>query len=282
MRTFSKFEQDIIHKMIDIYDKNGLNVLSNITSIFTGVNCIPACCYIALDGPTKVTLMVKASAINASPTFMRELDCGISKTLISIVSLFKYLEDEHLAHFFGNYDLKTLGDRWREEKYIPADFLNIQLQTMVYNYSRCNIYITETLRMFVANGFRTDEEVRYEKELTTAKHNLRNTQYALGVTFIGLVLSVAIPLLSTTSVRIKNDKLTNTVDIPGLIDFKKSQEITSSQIIAELRALNIQIAALNNSVQKGASSNASCIKTLRDELCFGLDLLLAKQRHKND
>ena len=219
MRAFSEFERKIIQRMIELDEKSrSLNVLGNILDSFYGNSHLPDFCYISVESETDVSIQVKTEELNRHGVdWLQEIDGNISKILLVTVTLFEYLHESKLAYFVGELDFKSLGQVWADENYTPCDFLEAESKALIYKYTRKKVYLTETLKVLANNDFKSEEELRHEEVQRSTKKQLKFTQVALALTFLGLVASIIVPALSTTKVRIENNTisraLTGSTDI---------------------------------------------------------------------
>lgn len=219
MRAFSEFERKIIRRMIELDEKpRSLNVLGNILDSFYDNSHLPDFCYISVESETDVSIQVKTEELNRHGVdWIQEVDGNISKILLVTVTLFEYLHESKLAYFVGELDFKSLGQVWADENYTPCDFLEAESKALIYKYTRKKVYLTETLKVLANNDFKSEEELRHEEVQRSTKKQLKFTQVALALTFLGLVASIIVPALSTTKVRIENNTisraLTGSTDI---------------------------------------------------------------------
>ncbi|WP_196795118.1 hypothetical protein [Mariprofundus ferrooxydans] len=195
--------------MIELEDKVGsLNILGNILDSFYGKTHLPDHCYIELESERDVSIQVRDDALAQNGLdWIREIDEDISKKLLTVVALFQYLEEEKLAYFVGDLSLNSLGEVWSDTKYTRCEFLDNDLKPLIFKYSRKKIFVSETLRILEKNDFKTDEELRHEEEVSSMKKQLGLTQVALGITLLGLLVSIFIPILVTSTVEIEKSDL---------------------------------------------------------------------------
>ncbi|WP_320055761.1 hypothetical protein [Desulfuromonas thiophila] len=209
MRAFSKLEKQLIQRMIELDDKAGsLNVLGNIIDSFYGESHLPDHCYIELKAENDVSIQIRDEALNANAIdWIRSVNEDISKNLLSVVSLFEYLETQKLAYFVGDLNIDSLGEVCTDTEYKRCEFLDDDLKPIIYKYSRKKIFVSETLRVFVEKGYKTDEELRHETEMSSMSEQLKFTRIALGATFLGLLISILVPIYVTSAINIKNDRI---------------------------------------------------------------------------
>jgi len=237
--------------MIELEDEVGsLNVLGNILDSFYGKTHLPDHCFIELKNERDVSIQVRDHALNQNGLdWIREIDEDISKKLLTVVALFQYLEDEKLAYFVGDLDFNSLGEVWSDTKYIRCEFLDDDLKPLIFKYSRKKIFVSETLRILEENGFKTDEELRHEEEVSSMKKQLGLTQVALGITFLGLLILIFIPILVTSSVEIEKS------DLPSALAAVEKQlerigdiEEDSNKIIGDLESAILSVQETINSL----------------------------------
>lgn len=197
-RSFSELEQRIINSLLDLDSKNGLNVIGNFVGEY-----LQDSYFIRVDSEKKVTLMLKEEYL--CQTDINKLNGGLSDFFITLIMLFDFLKSERYIYFSGDYEFKTLGLEFVGEKYVSCNIIDDDIKNLVHKYTTQKFFITESFKEFVRNDYKTKEEVVKEKELDLSSKELRYTRLALAVTFIGLIASVLVPLLSTTSVKLEND-----------------------------------------------------------------------------
>ncbi|MGI2114230.1 hypothetical protein ACRN9G_11605 [Shewanella frigidimarina] len=205
MRVFSSFEKQLLTKMIDLDQSDSLNVLGNLLDTFYGESHLPEHCHIKLISETEVDIYVKTDELNQGNIDLKNVDYDVSKKLLGVIALFEYLEKQKLAYFMGENDFKTLGMVYADANYTACDFLDNEVKPQIYKYSKKRIFVSETLKVLVENSFRTDEEIRHDKEVSTISKQLKFTQFALVTTVLGLVISIMVPILVTSDIDIKND-----------------------------------------------------------------------------
>lgn len=256
MRAFSDLEKTLVRKMIELEDKSGsLNVLGNIIDSFYGDTHLPEHCYIELKSESEVSIQVRNQALEQNGVdWIRGIDHDISKKLLTVVALFQYLEDEKLAYFVGDLDLKSLGEVWADTEYTGCEFLDDDLKPLIFKYSRKKIFVSETLRLLEAIGFKTDEELRHEAEVASMGEQLKFTRWALGVTILGLIASVMIPILTTSSVKVKNIEIANSQPALAAIEnqLQRMNDMDSSRG-AVIERIESAVLSLQESIDRASS-----------------------------
>jgi len=254
MRAFSDLEKQLVRKMVELEDAPGhLNVLGNIIGSFYGATKLPEHCYIELRSKSDVSIQVKKQALDQyGVEWINSIDEDISKKLITIVALFQYLENEKLAYFVGELDLESLGEVWADTEYTRCEFLDDDLKPLVFKYSRKKIFVSETLRLLEANGFKTDEELRHEAEVASMGGQLKYTRLALGVTIIGLIVSSVLPMFVTSSVDINN--IEAAIGQQSLEAIENQLHLLNEHNEAMIERLESTILSLQDSVNSAASA----------------------------
>jgi hypothetical protein len=199
MRNFSELEKNIIKDMVSIDSSSTMNILGNIIKGY-----IPNYCYIQVSSKENISLMLRQDKFND----LHDIDDEIINNLLSIVSLFNYLKESGLVIFVGDYEFKTLGEHCITDFYLGVESFDDDLKLLIYKFTRSKFFITEDFRVLISNDYKSSEELKYAQEKSIAKRQLHYTQGALIITFIGLISSIAIPLLSTTSVAITSGTVT--------------------------------------------------------------------------
>lgn len=207
MRSFSKFEKKIIERMIELDDKSGsLNVMSNIYDSFSKELSLPDYCYVKIMSETDISIQIKNNVIEKiDSSSLLVLDDSLSKVLLTTVKLFEYLEKNGLAYFIGDLELNSLGMVWANTEYVKCEFLEAESKKLIYKYVRKKIYVTEELKELFNNHFKSKEQIWHEEVLASTEKELLYTRVALSLTFLGLLASIIIPLLSTTKIEIKKE-----------------------------------------------------------------------------
>lgn len=251
MRVFSQLEKQLIQRMIKLNDEVGsLNVLGNIIDSFYGESHLPDYCYVELKAKKDVSIQIRDDALNTNGIdWIRSVDKDISTKLISVVSLFEYLETQKLVYFVGDLNIDSLGEVWVGTKYTRCEFLDDDLKPIIYKYSRKKIFVSETLRVFVENGFKTDEELRHEKEVSSMSEQLKFTRIALGATFLGLLISIFVPILVTSEIDIKNDRIITELSPKTIESAQVAFSKSISPVVDELAGIQARLADIASASQ---------------------------------
>ncbi|WP_100218338.1 hypothetical protein [Pseudoalteromonas distincta] len=231
MRNFSDFEKKIILRMIDLDEKSrSLNVLGNIYGSFSKELSLPDYCYVDVKSESDVKIQVKNSVLNSGSLDLNYFDDTVSKMMLTVVMLFEHLEDESLAYFIGDLDFCSVGTVCSDEEYTPCDFLENESKALIYKYTRKKIFISESLKVLAKNEFKSEEVIRHESSQAAIKKQLAYTQIALGLTFVGLLVSVFLPMFSVSDINIKNTKLNTALDNSTLDAISRDSNVILAQI----------------------------------------------------
>jgi hypothetical protein len=132
--------------------------------------------------------------------------------------------------------------------YTRCEFLDDDLKPVIYKYARKKIFISETLRVFVKNGFKTDEEIRHENEVLSIAKQLKLTRIALAFTFAGLLISIFMPIIVISGVDIKNDRIVTELNQKTIDATQKAFEAGINPAIQELVSIQGKLTVLSNSI----------------------------------
>lgn len=275
MRAFSDLEKQLIHRIIELDDKpSSLNVLGNVIGSFYGESHLTDHCYVSLKSPTDVSIQIRDEALQQNGLdWIRSVDSDISKKLLIVVALFEYLESQKLVYLVGDLDLQSLGEVWVDANYTRCEFLDDELKPLIYKYSRKKIFISETLRAFVNNQFKTDEELRHEKEVSAISDQLKFTRIALGMTILGLLISILVPILVTSAIDIKNDKVVTELNEKTIFEVEKALKASLTPLITEIMNNQRELINITNSVEESNSSNSIEMQKSSKDLVGKIDEL---------
>jgi len=249
MRTFSKIEQTIIARMIELDEKSGsLNVLGNVFDSFSNELRLPDYCYIKVASETDVSIQIKKEVIEKiDPSTLRVIDDELSKFLITTVKLFEYLENNGLAYFLGDLNVESLGQVWADTEYVTCEFLEEESKSLIYKYIRKKIYVTEELKELAHNDFKSKEDIKWNRELFY-------TRAALAVTFLGLMASILVPVFSTSKIEIKNPTQVHNIE-------NELKKITS-----DLRVISSSLNDMSASIAEKGNNISKAIREIKCEI----------------
>jgi len=246
MRIFSEFEKKIIERMIELDGKSGsLNVLGNIYDSFSQELSLPDYCYIQIVSETDVSIQIIEDMIaKIDPSSLRIFDNELSKFLLTTVKLFEYLENNGLAYFIGDLNLKSIGQVWKDTKYTTFEFLEAESKKLLYKYARKKIYVTEELTELFNKKFKSTEQIRHEEVLDATKKELLHTRIALFLTIFGLIASILIPFLSSNQIEVTKEITVKNLDSISIRTTEQMHELITSidKISSEVNELQNDVA----------------------------------------
>ncbi|BBB66171.1 hypothetical protein UNDYM_1918 [Undibacterium sp. YM2] len=257
MRSFSALEKKLITRMIELDENVGaLNVLANIFNSTDESLRFPEHLYVALKAENDVSIYIKQDVLNESGlNWLNEVEGKISRTLLRCVALLEYLEGERLAYFIGDIEIPHLGQLFDGAPYIESELLDPELQSKVYKYSRKRIFVSETLRMLVNNGYKTDEELRHEKEISSIEKQLTFTRAAVLISFVGIAISILVPNLVTTVVDIKNQKIVTELSPTTMSGTQTLINESIKPIVNELINTQNKLTEISNELHRASEKN---------------------------
>lgn len=212
MREFSLFEQKIIRKILDVFSiPGGLSVLGNVLEFELDPNL-----YIQLSSETECPVKIKLDYVNhlvdrygtpALSQVVKELE---TKLLLT-VRLIDYLESENLVILSGNLAITLLGEQEVGATYASYDLGDANLVRMVYQYSRKKLTPTQALTTLVQNNFKTDEELRLNREFQLNRNTVKWTAGSVMIAGLALVASIVIPFCQGNKVTL-DDRTVHQLD----------------------------------------------------------------------
>lgn len=223
MKEFSDYEKKILSKLVEVEETpGGLNVLGNIIDFELFPNF-----YIELKSETECPVRISKSYIDKiseeyGSLGINEVIKQLNNKLLYIVKLFQYLEREGQIYLAGDVDLQTLGSTFdQSETPVGYQLEDKETISLIYHFARKRIVPTDSLIKFVKNGFKTDSELKAEREQRTTSKKLNWTAFGVIATIAGLIISSTIEIIKMnndepTKTEITNDKLNLKVDSDSL------------------------------------------------------------------
>ncbi|EOW9185234.1 hypothetical protein ACN1S0_003528 [Vibrio cholerae] len=199
-RSFSELDKKIISSLVNLDSRKGLNVLGNIIEEY-----LDNYYYISVPNSNNISVMLDNNYLNKIN--LNDFDSYISDLLLTIVVLFDDLVKDRFIYFTGNYQFNTLGHCVVGQNYTQLHIIDADLMEKIHSYTTRKFFITENLKDFIDNGYKSKEEKIQENELRLANKQLVYTRVALVITFLGLIASILVPLISTTSITLGNETI---------------------------------------------------------------------------
>ena len=168
----------------------GLTVLGNIIDFELYPNY-----FIELKSETKCPVRIAKTFLdevtkNYGSSGLNEMIKQLNNKLLFIVKLFQYLEREGQIYLTGEFSLDTLGSKFDvSETPVGYELEDAETIKLIYHFSRRKIVITDSLKKFIKNDFKTDAEIKAANEQT-------NTTTKLNYALIGILVTLGIGLLT--------------------------------------------------------------------------------------
>ncbi|MGJ8724601.1 MAG: hypothetical protein ACSHYB_08595 [Roseibacillus sp.] len=270
-RFFSDLEKEIIQRMLDIDAKRGYLVLNNLLAEGTHKGLLSFDSYIDLKSEHEVVVKVKKASFGTNQ--IKKLDWEVSKIIVTVVELFKYLEESRLVLGAGKYKPSAIGTVWQDEEYIDCHFVAEDVKPSIYKLAGKQFWVSQSLRELAERNFASQEEIRHKAEIAGAQRNLRNSKIATRIAMAGLIISLILPFSKSDSVTISNESLKATVEVPELKilqTIEEDRQAERSNIEATMHELEFVLEKLS----KEDLSNISKLEEDRASLLLGIGSLL--------
>ena len=142
---------------------------------------------------------------------------------------------------------------WSDTEYVNCEFLEEESKALINKYTKKKIYVTEELKELAKNKFESKEEIRWNREIFY-------TRFALLITFLGLMASILVPLLSTSKVEIENPTQTHNIE-------NELKKITSKlNVIASGIDTSINIAEKQNNISQELSEIKRVVENIKIDI----------------
>ncbi|MEJ3630378.1 hypothetical protein [Vibrio vulnificus] len=210
-RSFSELDKKIINSLVNLDSRKGLNVLGNIIEEY-----LDDYYYISVPNSNNVSVMLENHYLNKID--LNNLNSYISDLLLTIVVLFDDLVKDRFIYFTGSYQFNSLGHSVVGQQYTALNIIDADLMGKIHSYTARKFFITENLKDFIENGYKSKEEIKQENDLKLANKQLVYTRVALVITFLGLIASILVPLISTTSITL-GDETVNISSEKATVDY---------------------------------------------------------------
>lgn len=208
MRDFSEFEKNVIRNILNVYSKPGsLTVLGNILEHEIDPNI-----YISLETeiscPVKIKVEYFESIVrNYGAVDIFEVLKKLETKLLLTVKLIEYLERENYLILSSNLEIESLGTVEVDVRYADYNLNDSELIKYLFLYSRKKITPTEGLTKLVNNKFKSDEEIRNEREYQLNRKLFRWTAASVIIAGIALVVSSMIPLFQKEEISLNKETI---------------------------------------------------------------------------
>ena len=213
MRKFSELEKKIIEAIIKIHQTDdGYSVLNNIFHFAKGV-VLPTGFYLQV-GPQvdHATFLVEKEACTFCKAFTKR-EVQAFKLVASVVVLFRHLENLLLITLTNSNFDKSKSYFIGENPVVPTfEFQGIdyEYRADLYRFATSRIFVAEELITYVQQGYKTEDEIAHDREISLLKSQLRFSQIAFGFSFFGLLVSIgfsAYQVLSTPKMDLQGSAI---------------------------------------------------------------------------
>lgn len=275
-RSFSELDKKIITSLINLDSRKGLNVLGNIIEEY-----LSDYYYINVSSNDNVSVKIKSDYLDKID--VNDFNSHVSELLLTIVILFDNLVNDRFLYFTGSYEFNSLGHRFVGEDYTTLNIIDTDLMEKVHSYTTRKFFITEDLKEFVKNGYQSKEQVKQAKDLKLAVEQLKYTRIALGFSLLGLVASIVVPILSTSSVTLENELINISSDKATIkyIDHKFDENKIELEKYQNKQNDNIEF--IESMVRKELESTKENNKTALDITNEKIKSIINRvDKHEND
>lgn len=136
----------------------------------------------------------------------------------------------------------------QENEYFTGNTLYSEKGDIIYSSVNINIlpfdicellnvgvFVSQDLKDLVKNNFETPEQIRFEKQLKEAKRQTCGAYIATGVSFLGLLIAMALPFLTKTSLKeiedIKLEIRNVKTELPAVIETRITNDTIKVQVV---------------------------------------------------
>jgi hypothetical protein len=185
MRQINNFEKDILKRIVQYY------YLGNIPNLASVIDPYMSNKDIYLDFIANTAEIRADIQFYNQGTLINEVR-SLTLRIVTVVSLLKYLQDNGFLTFFNESTQQQNQERFGQlvqgHKFVTAKIADNEVTNMLLDCSLKSILVSQALIDFVANDFRTEEQVEAERNNSINTRNLKIAVWTLLIsTFIGIV-----------------------------------------------------------------------------------------------
>jgi len=235
MRDFSDFEREIIERILELEEKNSLNVLGNILSNkFDYYGSY----YIKIVSDSECYLKISKSFFN---TIEKSGDINILKNIIQktnkfifiTLKLIEYLEINGLLFSSGDDDMPSIFPEIVDEDYVIGPSIDKEISKLLYKYNKKKFIPTETLYRLKENNYFSDEEMRHREIVNQYNKTLKRSTWGIIISLIAVIVTITIalciPVNTNTNLKYSSQPLAIDINPKLLSDIsQKLEEINNS------------------------------------------------------
>jgi len=236
MINLSKTEKDFLKRIVDLSERTSNMFLGNLLDRDL-VNID-----VFLDYQRQ-TVEFKFDSHAFVNTDFVEMVRDMSWTLMKLVKLLKYLEEENYLYLYQESSPQNnsrFGQLTTNNPFISYQIYDPEISRLLLECSHRTIVVGQTLIDYVRNDFKTEEQLRHEQNIAIATQNLSIANSSLEKTEIGINLADKSIKLSTKAIVISI--------ILGLISIGASFYIADKQSENATKIDNTQFDSINKSI----------------------------------
>jgi len=213
MKEFSTYEKRILNELLRVDETpGGLTVLGNIIDFELYPNF-----FIELKSETDCPVRIAKTYLdqvseNYGSSGFGEMIKQLNNKMLFVVKLFQYLEREGEIYLTGDIPVETLGTKFDvSETPVGYNLEDKETIKLIYHFSRKKIVLVDSLRRFIKNDFKTDAEIKADKEQKSTSRKLNWTAFGVIITLCGLIFTSTMEVIKMnkkdpTKIDIVNDK----------------------------------------------------------------------------
>ena len=186
MAKLTEFEKEITQAIVDLDREQGFCVLANMWERF-----FPDGYYLDVSDVSSPNLMIKSSVLNSMDNMsLQSLLNSLAQKCEAITSTFRFLQANRYLKLVGDYETESLGVVFAEEPY-AAYPLNVEPEVFgpLAVVAHRRILPAQGLYDFVDNGFKTEDELKIEKQTRANKHAFNFALIGLFIAGVGLLIT---------------------------------------------------------------------------------------------
>jgi len=224
MKEFTEYEKKILSKIVEIEEIPGsLNILGNILDFELYPNY-----YFELKSEDDCILIIRKVYLDEiarkyGNLGVTEIIRQLSNKLLFIVKLFQYLEKEDQIYFAEDIDISTIGTTFGgDESRARYKLEDKDTASLIFRLAKKRIVPTESFTHFVKNNFKTDAQIKLEKEQKKILRKINWTAFGVVVSLFGIISADIFKI-----VELKKAKGTDQIEIVNDVLKVKSETDTT-------------------------------------------------------
>jgi len=233
MKEFSDYEKRLIQELIRVDETpGGLTVLGNVIDFELFPNF-----YIELKSETDCPVRISKSyldsvANNYGPNGINEMIKQLNNKLLYIVRLFQYLERDNQIYLSGEVPLTQLGSSFDiSETPVSYKLNDKDVISLLYTFSKRKLVVSDSLKRFARNDFKTDLELKQEIEQKNIERQQKHIERQTRLTAYGILSTLILGLITS---------------IPDFVNmFKEDKPIKIESVCCDSLKVKVALDTLN-------------------------------------